>query len=87
MEIITNNHERPLLDWFELTDKEREWFDWEGADEGSFFRYRGEAYSLGEFLATDIPGWDGFHADSFFSGIAVKLSDDYEFVVAALVLA
>jgi hypothetical protein len=81
--IRTNNVPRPVLDGFQLTELEREEFDYldwpaieRGEDSASFFRYLGHVYDLG-----DIPtapdnfkalGWDGAASDSFFSGILVR---------------
>jgi hypothetical protein len=90
MKIITNHHWRNFLYGYELSEKERRGFDWldeEGIDTGSFFRYRGNTYSLDEFMRSSmLPEWDGFHGDSFFSGIAIKLSEDGEQYKVALVL-
>lgn len=85
--IITNNHARPLIDAYELTEAERKEFDyldWDAIDEGedsaSFFRYKGRLYELGEFMRTndngDFKEWDGYSSDSFFSGTLVRYSDD-----------
>ena len=91
MKIITNHHWRNFLYGYELTDKEKEEFDWidpEEFDTHSFFRYRGSTYSIQDFMVSSIlPGWHGFHGDSFFSGVAIKLSDDGEQYKVALVLA
>lgn len=76
--IKTNGHYRPLMCWEELTEKEREWHDWEGADEDSFFRYKGHAYHMGEFMRVGgevFPSWDGAHSESYFSGVLVKYSN------------
>ena len=93
MKIITNNHWRTFLYGYELTDKERAEFDWidpEEFDCHSFFRYRGWVYSLSEFMPAGFlqdATWDGYKGDSFFSGVAIKLSDDGEQYKVALVLA
>ena len=92
MEIITNNHSRPLITWDELTDSERSDFDWDGAEEDLFFRYRGTAYCLSDFLVAPFDlrerGWDGFSADTMFSGVAIKTNGDFDMdsVVCGLVL-
>ena len=55
--------------------------DWSEEEEEAF-TYRGETYYLSEFMYIDkhAPAWmqayDGYHGDSFFSGILVKYSDD-----------
>lgn len=64
-------------------------FDFMGEDDLSsaqFFRYRGWWYYLGEFERTDIvPGYDGFSADTAFSGVAVKLNREGDSVQVARV--
>jgi hypothetical protein len=48
--IKTNNIPRPTIHRFELTEKESKEFDYLPEDEGTFFRYRGHVYDLGEFV-------------------------------------
>lgn len=91
--ITTNNVPRLLIDSYQLSEKEREEFDyvdWQGVEEGresaTFFRYRGRLYDLGEFQYTgqtgNFSGWDGYQSDSFFSGIVVRyVKDDTDYVV------
>ena len=70
----------------ELSPAELKEFDYLGEDEGTFFRYRGNVYDLGEFMRTlneELKGWDGFAADTYFSGVAVKLSEDGDQVKVA----
>ena len=81
--IITNNVPRPIIQAYELTEDEREEFDYldwkaieKGEDSASFVRYKGEVYDLNEFQfmpnVLTFHGWDGVLSDSFFSGILVK---------------
>ena len=74
--IVTNNHERPLINWEELTDKEREWFDYPSAPDSLFFRYRGEVYDFYDMpIAPDslkALGWDGALADTVWTAIVVR---------------
>jgi hypothetical protein len=71
----TNHHVRDVLRWDQLTDKEREWFDYldtdDKRDEATFARYRGSVYDLGEveIASHEIKalGFDGMHVDSAFS--------------------
>lgn len=98
--IITNNVSRLIVDASELTTKERKNFDYlnwtklESGDESAeFFRYRGHVYSLEEFMTTygmpefsPLKKWDGYLADSFFSGIIVKFVDDGERVIVGTFL-
>lgn len=99
MIVKTNNVPRDVIYGHELSADERAQFDYidwpaieRGEDSASFFRYRGELYDLGEFERWDNPAsptrgnWDGFRADSYFSGIAVRYVDDCERVVVALVM-
>jgi len=53
MEITTNNQYRELLHSFQLTKKELEEFDYMDEDEleqATFIRYRGEVYTLSDFV-------------------------------------
>jgi hypothetical protein len=86
MTIITNNVPRETIYGFELTEKEKEEFDYYSPDElndATFFRYKGRLYDLGEFMRFDSPtlfkGWDGYSSDSFFSGVLVRyhMEDGY----------
>jgi hypothetical protein len=48
-----------------------------------FIKYRKTWYHTSDFMrnsgATDLTkGWDGYHSDSYFSGVLIKLSDDGE---------
>ena len=80
--------------------KEFDYLDWDAIDRGedsrSFFRYRGQLYDLNDIPSTrpgmwggypelHAKGWDGFASDSFFSGVAVRYTEDFESVVVALV--
>ena len=93
LKITTNNVPRDILHPWDLTDKECAWFDYHDfTDENldaTFVRYRGVTYDLSDgFIATggdivnpDFKGWDGYMSDSFFSGIVIRYTDDYEQVV------
>lgn len=57
VEIVTNNVPRYVIEAYQLTEKERKEFDylnWEaierGEDSAYFVRYRGELYSLSDFV-------------------------------------
>jgi len=80
MKIITNNHSRNLLTEYDLTSKELESFDYLEDGEGSFIRYKGRVWELGEFTRTEIEDWDGISSDTYFSGAVIKLSEDGETV-------
>ena len=93
MEIITNNKPRHIIYGFELSDEEKEQFVYlDDIDQCSFFRYKGEIYDMGEFMRIDkvtaphpqLKGWenwDGYFSDSYFSGILVRYTSDYESVI------
>lgn len=84
--IITNNVPRDILYAWDLTEKEKAEFDYlfkslsteccDNALAATFFRYKGQVYDLGEITSCDLSpslqGWNGYHSDSFFSGIVVK---------------
>lgn len=84
LEIRTNNVPRFTLDWWDLTPKEQAEFDYIKDGEGTFFRYKGWTYDLGEFMrctSDELKGWDGYVSDTFFSGVLVKLVDAGEKVI------
>ena len=91
LKIVSNGRPRPVLNGWELTEKEREEFDYieNVIDEPyRFFRYKGNVYDLQEFILTgkDLEDWDGVRADSFFSAVVIKLiADDNESVIAGSV--
>jgi hypothetical protein len=81
--------------------KDFDYLDWAAIDQGEgdaeFFRYRGDLHDLGEFTASvshdgapglpsALTGWDGYRADSFFSALVVKVTDDHDHVIVGLVL-
>jgi hypothetical protein len=82
MEIKGNGHYRDILFFWELTKKEQDEIkdDYEDIQESSFFRFKGRVYDLNDFMRIDsnhmdFAGYHGYHADSFFSGILVKMSE------------
>lgn len=87
MKIITNNVPRPILYASELTKKDLYNLSMDEeeraeADENgeTFFRYKKWTYRIGDFMKLDKgdpfeENWHGYHSDSFFSGILVRLSD------------
>lgn len=85
MDIVTNSIPRDIIDDYQLSEKEREDFDyldWEkidnGEDSATFFKYKGRLYDLREFVIApeSLKPWDGMSADSAFSGILIRLVDD-----------
>jgi len=80
MKIITNGKVSPILDFYQLTEKEQKGFDYFDPenDIGDFVRYRGTVYHLGEFQYcppdSDLgaKGWQGVECQSYFSCIIFK---------------
>lgn len=89
IKITTNNHPRPIIEGYELSDSERKEFDYYDWDNimPEFFRYKGELYDLDEFMATSgnypdsIKKWDGIQSDTYFSGLVIKYTPDHEHVI------
>lgn len=87
--IRTNNKPRPLIYGFELTDDDRREFDYITSDEfdtHEFFRYRGVLYDPCEFMRLPKESnlakkWQGYRADSYFSGVLIRYTEDCESVV------
>ena len=82
LRIVTNNHTRPLIPFYLLDEKQqayaRKEFDWDkNIEDSSFFIYKGRMYHSEEFvMSKEIPGWDAYSNDSFFSGVVVKYAID-----------
>jgi hypothetical protein len=96
---IIRRQEHDIVDAWQLTPAERarfDYLDWPaieaGRDSASFFRRDGELHDLGTFLRTSpgsteyTLGWHGCAGDSFFSGTLVRVAEDGESVLSALVL-
>jgi len=89
--VRTNHVPRDIIDAWELSEQEREEFDyldWPAIERGeasaSFVRYRGTLYDLGEFMLPethDLQCWDGYLSETFFSAIVVKYVDDGRVIV------
>ena len=99
MKIITNNHFKEILSFFDLTNKEQNEIkdNYDTIQESSFFRYRGIVYDLNEFLRVndslngkgkehEVYGWDGYYNNSFFSSVLVKYSSCNDAVKVGLAL-
>ena len=97
VEIRTNNVPRLILDAYQLTQKERQEFDylnWDAIENGedgcSFFRYKGNLYDLGDAMRINpkelpadsfLKGWDGYYGEAYFSGVLVKYAEDSDYVI------
>ena len=93
MKIITNNHFKEILSFFDLTNKEQNEIkdNYDTIEESSFFRYRGQVYDLCEFMRNNdnspfCNDWDGYHNDSFFSAVLVKYSECNDAVKVGLAI-
>lgn len=86
MKVITNNVPRQLTYGYELTDKQKQEFDYiDDIDYHNFVKYKNHIYDLSEFMRVEnndkLDGWHGYANDSFFSGTLIKFSDDMESVI------
>lgn len=88
--IKTNNVPRNMLYGYELPTKWRSEFDWLDDEQFScenFIKYKGYYYALSEFMnlhntgTPEFKSWHGYHGDSFFSGIVIKLCDNEQVIV------
>ena len=79
MKIKTETESFEILSAFDLTDEEIGEFDYLEETEGSFFRYNGNVYDLGEFMRSgdgELSEWDGFCSETAFSGVLVKINHE-----------
>jgi len=94
MTIRTSGQLREILSWYDLTPREQKEFSYlesnnvRTTEDAKFVKYRGQLYDLGEFVRTSnlpvgspLRNWDGYHSDSYFSGIVCKYRYDGESVV------
>ena len=95
--IYCNSIPRLIIDAYQLTPKERKEFDymdWQAIDNGedsaSFFRYKGRLYDLGDAARiwpkerpsdSFLEGWDGYYGESYFSGVLVRYTKDFDQVI------
>jgi hypothetical protein len=84
-----NNHPVPLIHGWELTEKEKKNFDYLKNIDEEFtgFRYKGNVYSLDEFMRLDTNNvfygiFDSYISDTFFSGVGIVLDNTGESVKA-----
>ena len=81
MKIITNNKLRQLIFGYELTEKQKKYFDYiEDIDNHNFVKYKNNIYDLSEFMIIEsidiLKDWHGYSLNSYFSGTLVKYVDD-----------
>lgn len=85
MQVTTDNKWKPFVYRSDVPKRvlERD-FDYQNADEAfdGFFKYRGVWYHLDMFMRTegvdDFKNWNGYHSNSAFSGVLLKVSRDGE---------
>lgn len=86
MKVITNNHWRDFIYGYELPESVKADFDHLDADStlDGWIHYRRHWYHTSDFLRCNdspdptIATWHGYAADSFFSGVLIRLSEDGE---------
>ena len=81
IKIMTNNKPRQLIYGYELSDKQKQDFDYiEDINSHDFVKYKNNIYDLSEFMRIEnndsLKGWEGYSSDSYFSGTLVKYIDD-----------
>ena len=94
--ITTNNVPREALYLFEIDPKDQQtvrnefgYLTQDEIEEELFFKYRGEWYSMGDFLRIEndpeFNGWDAVNSYSYYAGLLIKLvknvMGDYSVIV------
>jgi hypothetical protein len=87
--IVTDNKARDILCWLDLTKRERAEHDYLDTEDkqmdAEFVRYKGWCYYLNDFQGVpkrwELGDWDGYHSDSYFSGVLVRYVEQGEAVV------
>ena len=80
LQIKTNYHFRPILAFFELTEKEQKDLTdrYENIEESAFFRYKNYVYDLSDFTKpyqySPFAAFSGYLSETLFSGILIRLS-------------
>ena len=87
MKVRTDHKWKSLKYGYELPKNQRKQFNYlsdEEFDTHNFVKYRRSYYDVNEFMAipnrssSDLGAWDGYHGETYFSGIVIKLSSDGE---------
>lgn len=88
IKIITNNQKRHIIYGFEMPKGQRKNFDYLSNGEyidRAFVQYLGHYYDISEFISVntnnDLKDWDAYSADTYFSGVVIKLCDDDDSVI------
>ena len=86
---IWDIEETEFIYWEDLTDAEKEEFDYGSADSSTFFKYRDEVYDLGNFPRVEEggpfarAGWHAIQGMSYWDGILVAIDDSGDGVKVA----
>ena len=87
MQVITNNVPREIHSFFGMPKKAQDQHrdDYENAEELDWFFYRGEWHCMDDFMVLDknspFSEWHGYASDTYFSGVLIKLVDEYRVIV------
>lgn len=90
MKVRTNNVPRYLVNWYDLTTKQKADLDWRDTEElqdaFSGFIFKGQVYDLSDFTVIDnvnypVKDWNGAFAQSAFHAVLVKLNPSEETVI------
>lgn len=84
MQIVTNNKPRPVLSWWELSERQRAFVkkehDWlfekddQRYEDERYIPFKGWVYLLSEFMIIEgIKDWEATAPDSAFSGVLIKI--------------
>jgi hypothetical protein len=92
--ITTNNKPRELYYAHELSEreysklrKEFSYLDDEDFTSSAFFNYRGQPYSMCEFVhnTESYPGWDGIASETAWTAVIVKVVESCQSVIVGRV--
>ena len=74
MKVITNKQKREMLNFYDLPEKEQEYY--KELEESSFFKFKGEYYSLADFMRLDGNAyWHGSCNFTYSCGLFVRRED------------
>ena len=87
IKIMTNNKPRQTICGYQLTDKQKQDFDYiEDIDNHDFVIYKNNVIDINEFMRIDedskhFRGWHGYSSDSYFSGTLIKYCEDTDYII------
>lgn len=93
MKIITNNHYRNIIGFYDIPEGERLQFEDYG-EEQHFIKYKGDYLLLSDFIRLDIDSsavsfwddlsyWDGVNSYSYFAGWLIKIHPEGDKAIIA----